>query len=164
MKMGCCWKRSRRFIDYRPRSMRTKIGYVLLVLMAILYAGAGCDKQESSRKDAASDAKQARVHLMRGMRYLYQARNEEAIKELEQALSFQRDAATLTYLGQSYSNLRMYDRSIPLYEEALKLDPFGQTLSHYALDAMYRQTKQYDKLIAEHKRWLTRSSDFTSMH
>ena len=99
---------------------------ILLLASAIVF---GAVQLANAAEEALFDTKAAAAHVEKGITHLKEKKYDDAIKELEQAVSIDPDAEGYYYLGYAYYMKGRKDdgenrkKSMEYFDEAYELDP-----------------------------------------
>jgi adenylate cyclase len=115
-----------------------------------------------SKKALSMDDSSARAHSMLGMIYMMQRKYEEALKELELAISLNPNSAIVARNhAMILRSIGRYDDSIKMAKKAIRLDPLTSDPRYsYALGSSYLLNRDFDRAVVEYEKALKLNPDY----
>jgi len=139
--------------------VRNKVKILIWAGAAILIAyflvcTSGCKK----------DMDKAKKHYELGVEYHKQEQEEQAIKELQEALKIDPNYAKAHYeLGVLYHEKEDYGSAVQEFQRAIKIDP-DYAEAHFRLGGIYQLLRGYDQALREFEEVLRINPKFPRVH
>ena len=119
-----------------------------------------------SKKAINMNASNEYAHMFLGVTYLHKRNFEEALKELEQAISFNPNSAIV---ARNYSfvlrSIGRYEDAIEMAKKAMRLDPLSRDPRYsHNLAGAYFFNRDFDQAAAEYEKALKLNPDFMSSY
>lgn len=142
----------------RPKTL------IILSLLLLLPALAGCGIPEPTAAPTATTAMSADEHFRQGNEYAQQGQFEQAIVEYQAVLAAEpENVSAMTNLGVAYYNTGQLEQAIAQYKEALQIAPNDADI-HSNLAAAHVQVGDLDMALQEYQRAVELEPDLAQAH
>ena len=120
---------------------------------------------ELAEKSLSLDDTRGRTHGLLSFLYSLRGEHDTAIAEAERAVALDPGGADVhAYLGASLLFADRPTEAIPLFEKAIRLNPFAPSWYFLDFGLCYRQTGQYEEAITQYKKALRIAPDNILAH
>jgi adenylate cyclase len=159
-------------IDIDP-TYRAPVGWLAACNIMQAFYGPSSGRRDAlkqaitySKKAINMNASNEYAHMFLGVTYLHKRNFEEALKELEQAISFNPNSAIV---ARNYSfvlrSIGRYEDAMEMTKKAMRLDPLSRDPRYsHNLAGAYFFNRDFDQAAAEYEKALKLNPDFMSSY
>jgi adenylate cyclase len=120
---------------------------------------------EMAQKALALDENNGRVRSMLGFLYCHKREYDKAIAEGERALALNpTDADVLVYYASSLGFAGRSEEAIPLFQKAIRLNPFGPLMNYQNLGNAFRVTGRFEEAVSAYRTTIQRAPNYIWGH